>query len=349
MSGLVAASRLTTTPQPYVIDGVIPETGVGFFFAPSGTGKTFGVLGLGLRVSNGWDWCGHKVKKGTVVMGLCEGQGDAGIRLMGAQIASKEVIPAKRCRKNRQRECTRTCHCTTTRALSESNFAYIMKAYRLDVDGELKALKQYLKILPDLRLLILDHATGHSNGSIEYPTSGKRFMMAAHEIAQEFGIFVLIVHHMDKAKKNMRGTQVLWDMADVIIKMDDGALLSEKAKSDGEFDPIEYELENVAWQDPEAVDEDNPDGDVSTLAFRWIDTSAEMEAGILNAMKKEPRFLPDRIISDVAAGNPAKWAPVKPRDLSLESVAGSLIRKVLLWRKMPFSRSSTSRAVTAGR
>jgi hypothetical protein len=191
---------------------------------------------------------------------------------------------------------------------------YLMEAYHLDIPGELAALRGFVKLIPGIRLLILDHATGHSQGTIEWPTHAKRFMNAAQAIAQDFGIFVLMIHHMDKSERSMRGSQVLWDMSDVIIRMQGdekgGSLISEKAKSDCKFDPLAYELEPVAWNDPDAIDDDNPGGDVSTLAFRGIDTRLEMEQSLIADMNAPPRALPPR---SAIGGEVKQWTPVKER------------------------------------
>ena len=67
-------SALLDTPFPkWIINGMIPETGVGSIFGASGSGKTFLALDMAVAIASGSEWFGVKVKQRPVVYLPLEG------------------------------------------------------------------------------------------------------------------------------------------------------------------------------------------------------------------------------------------------------------------------------------
>lgn len=85
-----SVGRLVTYPQlralpeaPWLVEKVIPATGVGWLYGPSYTGKTYVAIDLALRITNGMEqWFGFPVNEsGPVVYVLMEGLFDYSVRI----------------------------------------------------------------------------------------------------------------------------------------------------------------------------------------------------------------------------------------------------------------------------
>lgn len=62
-------------PEPWFVKTIIPATGVGSIYGPSGTYKSFLTLDLLAHISNGWDWFGCRTTARPVVYVPFEGKG----------------------------------------------------------------------------------------------------------------------------------------------------------------------------------------------------------------------------------------------------------------------------------
>lgn len=79
---LVTESELEARPNPtYVIDGWIPERGVGLAYGPSGVGKSFVMLHLSACIARGLDVCGRRTHPRAVAYVFAEAAGSAKRRL----------------------------------------------------------------------------------------------------------------------------------------------------------------------------------------------------------------------------------------------------------------------------
>ena len=77
------ADRLRRPPMTWVIDSVLPPTGVGQIYGTTGSGKSFVAIDLALRICNGLDaWYGNPIRvKGPVVYVFMEGVHDQQARI----------------------------------------------------------------------------------------------------------------------------------------------------------------------------------------------------------------------------------------------------------------------------
>lgn len=58
----------------WLIKRTLVQQGIGLIYGHPGSGKSFLALDMGMHVALGWDWHGHKVRKGLVVYVAAEGQ-----------------------------------------------------------------------------------------------------------------------------------------------------------------------------------------------------------------------------------------------------------------------------------
>src|SRR6476620_11187022 len=71
---LYTVAQLLAMPDPqWLVNGVLPESGLAVVYGPSGVGKSFVALDLALSIATGRDWNAHKVEAGTVVYVAAEG------------------------------------------------------------------------------------------------------------------------------------------------------------------------------------------------------------------------------------------------------------------------------------
>jgi archaellum biogenesis ATPase FlaH len=66
-------SLLRLPPQEWLIKGVLPATGLGLLYGPSGAGKTFVAIDVAMHVARGVDWFGHRTKQAGVLYLAAEG------------------------------------------------------------------------------------------------------------------------------------------------------------------------------------------------------------------------------------------------------------------------------------
>src|SRR5580692_816596 len=101
--------QLSRTPVEYIVEDVIPETGIGILYAPSTEGKSLVALKLAVDMINGTPFFGHETVKADVAMCLAEGKADAGIRLQAYVLGNGREVQLDRCRGG----CPiRKCSCT---------------------------------------------------------------------------------------------------------------------------------------------------------------------------------------------------------------------------------------------
>jgi len=81
---LLSVSMIRNLPDPkYLVEGLIIENGLGFFYGPPGCGKSFITIGLALSIAAGLDeWWGHKINKsGPIIYISSEGVSDLKFRI----------------------------------------------------------------------------------------------------------------------------------------------------------------------------------------------------------------------------------------------------------------------------
>jgi hypothetical protein len=70
-------------PPNWLVEGLIPETGLTFIYGKPGKGKSFVTLDLALRIAHGFDWHGKECRQGGVLYVAGEGKGGYRNRVHG--------------------------------------------------------------------------------------------------------------------------------------------------------------------------------------------------------------------------------------------------------------------------
>lgn len=227
---IVPAVELDTTPPRWIVKDVVPETGVGVWWAESYTGKTVAALGMSMAICNGTPFLGHETTEGTVAYMLGEGLYDFGLRIE-ALVRSSLDKPEP---------------------LSEARLAVGKKQFRLTETQSLDGLIAFLDDYDDLRMVVFDTMSRFAGeDSLEFPTPARKVMMAASRIAEELGVFVMFIHHPTATGKKMRGAQLIFDMADLVIHQEKESLACDKLKCAKPFTPMPYTIQGGTWIDPE--------------------------------------------------------------------------------------------------
>jgi AAA domain/Primase C terminal 2 (PriCT-2) len=183
-----------------VIDGVLPQTGVGALYAPSGHGKTFLTLDMGLSIGRGQPFAGqYETEPGAV----------AYVVLEAPDSVKRRVLAYKR-----------------EHRVNDALFGLI--EYPLDL-GDAASVKGLVAEIAQLReachapvrLVVIDTLSQAMAGRDE--NSAKDVSLAIKHmktISAEVGAFVLAVHHTGKDEgKGLRGSSALYANVDVVLSV----------------------------------------------------------------------------------------------------------------------------------
>lgn len=208
-------------PEPsWLVEGLIPHDGVGLLYGPSGSGKSFAALSLGLSISEGMPWLGLPVKQGAVVVLCMEGFGFYTYRIEAAK--EHFGVPA-----------TRQLFVVRQRINLNDRDAVI--AY---TDG----VNQWRNPAADthpVALTIVDTLTSATTGAEENSNAERAIQMEHLKlIAEECGGAVLAIAHTGKdVERGVRGATAIKDLSDFVLKLSDsgdGKMLKVEKVKDGE-------------------------------------------------------------------------------------------------------------------
>ena len=185
------------TEPNYLVDELIPITGLVLIYGAPKSGKSFWTLDLMLHVALGWEYRERAVQQGTIV--YCAFEGAHGYR--------------KRC------EAFRRHHCLT----DEDPALYIVPG-RADLIKDHAALisemKDQLRDVPGaVRCVVLDTLNKSLIGSESKDVDMANYIAAAEAIQKAFGCVVVIVHHHGIDESRPRGHTSLRGAVDAQIKV----------------------------------------------------------------------------------------------------------------------------------
>ena len=215
------------TRAQWLIEGLMPSTGLHVLYGAPGTGKSFLALNVALHVAAGLPWAGCRTRAGGVVYVAAEG---------GSNFRNR-VVAAKR-----------------DLGLSDVPFWLVTKAPRLGGPGfksevdELVAAIRRQKASPKLIILdTLSRSVEELNESSSQDVM--TFVRDAEELSAAFGALVMPIHHTGKDEsKGMRGSSALHGSADAewaVSRRTDGkgcTLSVEKMKDGPDKGRVSYEL-----------------------------------------------------------------------------------------------------------
>ena len=235
---LIPAEDFSTKPAPisWLVKHWLQANAMIMVHGPSGGGKTFAVLDWSLRIASGIsDWCGHKVKPGTVV--YLAGEGHHGLK---GRIAAW-----------RQRHQPGKINMWLSKAGCDLNTP---EGYRI-VSEHIRALKHRPS------LIVVDTLHRFLSGDENSSQDAKTMLDACSALMAEFDCSVLLVHHTgvsDEAQHRARGSSAWRGALDIEISIVPAKasrpieIVSRKTKDSEMPPPIYASLESVpidGWLD----------------------------------------------------------------------------------------------------
>ncbi|HWL06442.1 MAG TPA: AAA family ATPase [Xanthobacteraceae bacterium] len=219
--------------RPYLVKGLLPNTGLSAIWGPPKCGKSFWALDVGMHIALGWEYRGRRVQGGPVVY----------VALEGSE-GFKARIEAFR----RRHQVTRADFFLITAPLN-------MVAERGALVADIRAQ------LGDIRpaAVFIDTLNRSLKGSESKDEDMAAYISAAEEIAAAFACHVPIVHHCGVDASRPRGHTSLTGAveAQIAVKREgEGFSVTLEYMKDGpEGDTLNLRLEQVVvGADPDGDD-----------------------------------------------------------------------------------------------
>jgi hypothetical protein len=293
---LIDSDQLDTSLPEWLVEGMIPRVGVGFWYGQRWTGKSLVVdVELALAIANGVPFFGREVRKGTVIVGLGEGLNDAGIRKQVRLEREKQDRAAHAAQiKISDGDDAAKAWLDDQPVYDGANVKYLTAPFALATirdDGEAeisKSLRAFItraKKIKNLELVIVDSLSDFTGTiSISNDTSANRVMQGLKRLASELNCFVLCIAHPTEKGDKMIGAGRLGNAADLIVKStpeakdgegrDVSTVICEKNKYGGRFEPFSYAVEPYKWIEPILDEWGDPTGEgklASSATVRQLD------------------------------------------------------------------------------
>jgi hypothetical protein len=227
------ASIAALPPPTWLIDGLVPESGLTFIYGKPGKGKSFFSLDMALRIAHGFDWHGKECKQGGVLYIAGEGKGGYRNRVHGWHL-KHGLVP----------DC--------------APFRLLPRAVNFMVPEEVAKLVRTVKaVVGDAKLVVIDTVARVLPGAEENASKEMGLFVAACDAIRETcDVAVIGVHHSGKDEdRGMRGSSSLEGAGDCVLHLkrgDDSSIVevaTEKQKDGEEAKPVYLRLEKIEWMD----------------------------------------------------------------------------------------------------
>ncbi|MBF0154642.1 MAG: AAA family ATPase [Magnetococcales bacterium] len=194
---LISVSDLFAIPQStWIIKGILPETGIGAIFGPSGASKSFLAIDMAGHLSTGDNWFGYRTKKCSVTYCALEGVSGFAKRIRVYQ-SIKGVF---------------------------GNVNFVVEGFEL---LKPENIKQLAKSITDQSSQVNGHVVFIDTLAIAAPGIDEnvsedmgRVVSAAKKLQAQIKGFVILIHHSGKdQKRGMRGHSSLHAACDVVIEV----------------------------------------------------------------------------------------------------------------------------------
>ena len=262
---LVPADSFSEQPAPisWLVKRWLQDNALIMVHGPSGGGKTFVVLDWCLRIASRMpDWCGQRVKPGTVV--YLAGEGHHGLR---GRIAAWK-----------HRHQAGPLSMWLSRAGCDLNTP----------EGYIKAVNHISKLPERPSVVVVDTLHRFLSGDENSAQDAKTMLDACGALMEKFGCAVILVHHTgvsEEAQHRARGSSAWRGALDIeisIIPAKDGGpmqIVQRKSKDAEMADPVYVRLASV--EIPGWIDED---GEQVTSAV--IEQSDELPSAVTGGRKE---------------------------------------------------------------
>lgn len=209
-------------PVEYLVPGVLPRRGLGFLYGPSGHGKSFVALDIGLSLASGIAFAGKPTIRTNVLYVVAEGVSGLAKRIDGWRAHNPHGDPA-----DRFKVLPEAINLADPNGVDAGNISAIAEEHRAGVvmfDTMARSMTGY------------DENSARDIGV---------FIANAELVARAVDGLVLPVHHTGKDQaRGMRGSSAAFGGADVVIECsrteNEVTLKCTKMKDAEEFDPLRF-------------------------------------------------------------------------------------------------------------
>lgn len=183
-------------PLRWRVKGLLPETGIGAIYGPSGSGKSYLGIDLGVSVALGAAWFGHRTNACSVTYVMLEGEAGLRNRVQAWETYNSKPIPP--------------------------GFRAMAQPFELARQEQVKELGA---MLPKGGVVIIDTLNRAAPGLDENSSQDMGQVIAGMKRLQEITSgLVLVVHHTGKdASKGLRGHSSLLAALDGAIEVERSA------------------------------------------------------------------------------------------------------------------------------
>lgn len=222
----IRADELQDVKQQCLVEDVIPKHSLTMFFGPSGGGKTFAALSIGLSIASGVDWYGHGTKQGAVIY-IC-GEGKAGIK---KRLQAWAAYIGK--------------------SLDGLPFYISSGAADFSDPSSVMQVQEAIEALKLQPVFIIVDTLSRNNSADENDTAAMAaFVKALDNLKDQYQASVLIVHHTGHTEKERaRGSSVLKAALDAEFRVNKtGSLVTfccTKMKDSEEPETKQFELRSI--------------------------------------------------------------------------------------------------------
>lgn len=190
------AAIMSQPPLRWRVKGLLPETGIGAIYGPSGSGKSYLGIDLGVSIALGQAWFGHRTTACSVTYVMLEGEAGLRNRVQAWEKHNAKTIPP--------------------------DFMAMAQPFQL---AEPEQVEELGAILPQGGVVIIDTFNRAAPGLDENSSQDMGRILAGMKRLQEItGGLVLVVHHTGKdASKGLRGHSSLHAALDGAIEVERSA------------------------------------------------------------------------------------------------------------------------------
>jgi hypothetical protein len=200
---LYSANHFQSLPEPmWLIDGVLPGTGLACVYGPSGLGKSFICFDMAATVALGRPWFGHPTKQTRVVYVPLEGRSGFSRRIRAWAVKHGINVP--------------------------DDVRFLKEPFGLNSNNDAEMLAGAINQCGGAGLIIIDTLNKAAHGADENSSAEMGRIIAGATTLQELtSALVLLVHHPGKdGSRGLRGHSSLHAALDSIIEIKkDGELI----------------------------------------------------------------------------------------------------------------------------
>lgn len=179
----------------YLVQGLLPRSGLALVWGPKKCGKSFWIMDLALHVALGWSYRGRRVEQVPVVYLALEGQAGYGRRI----------------------EAFKQHH-----NVREAPFYLLRTAVNLVTKAD-EIIKNIAQQLASVGLIVVDTMNRSLPGSESSDEDMSKYLNAAAKFVKQFDCIVALIHHPGHDESRPRGHSALGAAVDAQIAVRRGA------------------------------------------------------------------------------------------------------------------------------